>query len=234
MRPAHIFFDLDHTLWDYETNSVATIHELLHTYAPHIGRKVAFEEFYPIYYDHNHALWTRYRKNEIDNLTLRYTRWRLAFDDLGVAEASWMYDMSEAFLDICPRKPALMPNALETLDALCERYPLHIITNGFAPIQDLKLEHSGLRPYFDVIVTPDAVGEKKPHPKIFQAALTAADCHPADALYIGDNYIEDVQGGHAAGMPVVWYNPKGNENPEGFVEIGDLIELLEHLPKSTK
>jgi putative hydrolase of the HAD superfamily len=228
-RPQHIFFDLDHTLWDYETNSIATIHELLETYRPHIGRSMHFGEFYPIYFDHNHDLWTLYRKNEIDNLTLRYQRWRMAFEDLGVAEASWMHDMSEAFLDICPRKPALMPNAVEVLDALRQHYPLHIITNGFAPIQDLKLDHCGLRPYFDVIVTPDAVCHKKPHPQIFHEALAAADCAPSDALYIGDSYIEDVLGGHAVGMQVVYYNPKGKENPDGFKEIVDLMELVDVL-----
>lgn len=226
-KPQHIFFDLDHTLWDYETNSIATIRELLVEYHPQMGRSLTFEEFYPIYFDYNHDLWSLYRRNEIDNLTLRYQRWRKTFADFGLAEASWMYDMSEQFLDQCPRKPGLMPNAMALLDQLRGDYPLHIITNGFAPVQDLKLAHSGLRPYFDVIVTPDAVGVKKPDPKIFQVALNAAGCAPADALYIGDSYIEDMLGGHAAGMDVVYYNPKGKENPERFKEIEDLMELVQ-------
>ena len=230
IAPRHIFFDLDHTLWDYETNSIATIHELLISYRPQMGKTLTFEEFYPIYHAYNHALWTRYRHNEIDNLTLRYERWRQTFVDFGIAEASWMYDMSEAFLDICPRKPGLMPNAMALLEAVSPHYPLHIITNGFAPVQDLKLDHSGLRPFFDVIVTPDGVGEKKPHPKIFHEALAAADCLPEHALYLGDSYPEDMIGGRDVGMNVVWYNPKGRANPEGFAEIGDLIELLGHLP----
>jgi YjjG family noncanonical pyrimidine nucleotidase len=225
IKPQHIFFDLDHTLWDYETNSIATIHELLVEFAPQIGREMAFEEFYPIYFEHNHVLWSRYRHNEIDNLTLRYERWRMTFADFGIAEAGWMYDMSEAFLEQCPRKPGLMPNALFILDLVREHYPLHLITNGFSHIQDLKLAHSGLRQYFDVIVTPDGVGEKKPHPKIFQEALAAADCTPENALYIGDSYAEDVIGGHGAGMQVVYFNPKGKENPAGFPEIQDLMEL---------
>ncbi len=228
----HIFFDLDHTLWDYETNSIATIHELLETFRPQMGFTLTFEEFYPVYFTHNHALWVQYRHNEIDNLTLRYQRWRLAFADFGISEATWMYDMSEAFLDICPRKSALMPNAMALLEIVSQQYPLHIITNGFAPIQDLKLAHSGLRPFFDVIVTPDGVGVKKPHPKIFHEALAAADCLPEHALYLGDSYPEDMVGGHAVGMNVVWYNPRGRENPEGFPEIANLIELLGHLPKS--
>lgn len=229
-RPHHIFFDLDHTLWDYETNSIETIRELLVEFRPQMGRVLSFEEFYPIYFEHNHVLWGRYRKNEIDNLTLRYQRWRMTFADFGIAEADWMQDMSEAFLDQCPRKPALMPNAMDLLELVSQHYPLHIITNGFAQIQDLKLDFSGLRPFFDVIVTPDGVGEKKPHPKIFHEALSAAACAPEHALYIGDSYPEDMIGGSAVGMQVIYFNPKGKENPEGFPEVRDLMELAGMIP----
>ncbi|MBP8073507.1 MAG: YjjG family noncanonical pyrimidine nucleotidase [Bacteroidia bacterium] len=228
-RPKHIFFDLDHTLWDYETNSIETIRELLVSFQAQMGREITFDEFYPIYYAHNHDLWVRYRKNEIDNLTLRYQRWRMAFADFGIEAAAWMDRMGEAFLEECPRKTALMPNAIELLDLVSTQFPLHIITNGFAEIQDIKLDCSGLRHYFDVIVTPDVVGEKKPHPKIFHEALQAANCSPEHALYIGDSYTEDMLGGSAVGMQVVYFNPKAKENPDGFREVQDLIELTDHL-----
>ena len=231
--PKHIFFDLDHTLWDYETNSIATIHELLATYRPQMGREIPFEEFYPIYSAHNHDLWSRYRHNEIDNLTLRYQRWRMAFQDLGIAEAPWMYEMSEAFLEICPLKPNLMPNAMAVLESLAQHFPLHIITNGFAQIQDQKLAHSGLRPFFDVIVTPDDGGFKKPHPSIFLEALQKVGCAPNEALLIGDSYPEDILGGSAVGMHVVYYNPKKKGNPGGFAEVGDLLELVGMLGEFT-
>jgi putative hydrolase of the HAD superfamily len=225
----HIFFDLDHTLWDYETNSIATIQELLLTYAPQIGATIPFETFYPIYLEHNEELWRQYRLNEIDNLTLRYQRWLLTFHGLGIVEGEWMKDISEDFIDICPRKPGLMENALALLDALAPRYPLHIITNGFGFIQKAKLSHSGLDRYFDVIVNPEQVGVKKPHPLIFQTALEAAGCAASEALFIGDSYPEDVLGAHGVGMEVLYYNPTGKANPGNFKEISDLIEVLGHL-----
>jgi YjjG family noncanonical pyrimidine nucleotidase len=226
----HVFFDLDHTLWDYDTNAQSTIRELLADFEPQIGRKMAFEEFFPIYHGYNQRLWEQYRDNEIDTYHLRYHRWRQAFADLGVGEGGWMQDMSEAFLDQCPRKPHLQPNAMALLEAIAGRFPLHIITNGFAPIQDLKLSHSGLRPFFDVIVTPDTSGgSKKPDPRIFHHALSEADCPAESAWYIGDSYIEDMQGGSAVGMDVIFYNPKGRLNPDGYPEISDLLELLDHL-----
>ncbi|MFN8398350.1 MAG: HAD-IA family hydrolase [Bacteroidia bacterium] len=225
-RPTHIFFDLDHTLWDYDTNAEETIRELLVSYRPLIGAEMPFDVFYPIYLGHNHRLWERYRKNEIDNLTLRYQRWEDAFHDLGVARAEWMRQIGEDFLAICPRKKALLPNAVEVLDLIAENYPLHLITNGFAPIQDVKLECSGLRDYFDVIMTPDACGYKKPHPQIFHDALNAANCPAEQALFVGDSYAEDIEGGSKVGMDVVFFNPKAKENPGRFPEIRDLLELL--------
>ncbi|MFM2375746.1 MAG: hypothetical protein RLZZ165_843 [Bacteroidota bacterium] len=224
-RPGHIFFDLDHTLWDYEANAGLTIRELLEAFAGPIGRQLCFEEFYAVYHHHNQLLWTQYRQDEIDNHILRYERWRLAFADLGVEEGKWMQDISRQFLETCPRKPALMPNALAILDAIFPHYPMHIITNGFAPIQDLKLDHSGLRRFFKEIVTPDRSGFKKPHPQIFLDALDAAGCKPEDALYIGDSHAEDMVGGSNLGMEVVFYNPQGKANPGGFREIRDLMEL---------
>ncbi len=229
-RPHHIFFDLDHTLWDYETNSIETIRDLLVQFRGNIGRTITFEEFYPIYYAHNHDLWVQYRKNEIDNLTLRYQRWRMTFADFGISGAAWMDRMGEAFLEECPRKTGLMPNAMALLEQVGAAFPLHIITNGFSEIQDVKLDCSGLRRFFDVIVTPDSVGEKKPHPKIFHEALQAAGCAPEHSLYIGDSYTEDMLGGSAVGMQVVYYNPKIKENPDGFREVQDLMEIATMIP----
>jgi putative hydrolase of the HAD superfamily len=229
-RPHHIFFDLDHTLWDYDRNAEETIRELLVSYRQHFAAEVSFDTFYPVYLDHNRRLWESYRNNKIDNLTLRTQRWKDTFHDLGQPYGDWIHQFGEDFLDLCPRKQQLLPNAIEVLEAFQPHFPLHIITNGFAAIQDLKLSYSGLRRFFDVIVTPDQNGFKKPHPNIFQEALLATNCLPENALLIGDSYPEDIQGGNAAGMQVIYYNPKGRENPEGFKEVRDLLELLELVP----
>jgi YjjG family noncanonical pyrimidine nucleotidase len=224
-RPHHIFFDLDHTLWDYDTNAEETIRQLLIDYRPHFGSDLAFDEFFPVYLGHNHRLWAAYRNREIDNLTLRNQRWRDSFRDLGILHGEWIQQFGDDFLELCPRKPHLLPNAIAVLDMLSPHYPLHIITNGFAAIQDVKLECSGLRPYFEVIVTPDKSGCTKPHPEIFELALASVGCLPGNALLVGDSYPEDMIGGNAAGMHVVFFNPKGKDNPDGFPEIRDLMEL---------
>lgn len=226
VAPRHIFFDLDHTLWDYDTNAEETVRELLVSYQSLIGQAVPFEVFYPIYLHHNHRLWEDYRNNAIDAHTLRNQRWKDAFGDVGVPHAEWMLNFGEDFLDICPQKPHLIPNAIQVLEVIGAAYPLHIISNGFGAIQEVKLNCSGLERFFDVVITPDISGAKKPHPKIFLDALAAADCIPEHALLVGDSYSEDILGGSAVGMQVIFFNPKGKENPHAFSEIQDLRELL--------
>jgi putative hydrolase of the HAD superfamily len=228
-RPHHIFFDLDHTLWDYERNAEETILELVETYQGHFGRRLEFAEIFPIYSHQNELHWDLYRKNEIDSATLRIRRWRETFSHFGIDHDPWMDELSADFIRICPQKTSLMPQAKEVLDELHQHFPLHLITNGYLDVQKVKLACSGLGQYFQSMMTPEICGVKKPHPKIFQDALSQANCLPENALYIGDSYAEDVEGGHAAGMQVIYFNPDGDPNPGRFMEIRELGELFERL-----
>jgi putative hydrolase of the HAD superfamily len=65
----------------------------------------------------------------------------------------------------------VIPNAFEVLDYLDQNTSLHVITNGFDDIQDLKLVHSKLRDYFDTIITSESVGHKKPKRKCLKGPL---------------------------------------------------------------
>lgn len=229
IRPQHIFFDLDHTLWDYERNAEETIRELVDTYQNHFGRQLAFEELFPVYSHQNAIHWDQYRKNEIDSATLRIRRWREAFGHFGIADDPWMEDLSADFIRICPQKTTLIPQAREVLEILHQHFPLHLITNGYLDVQKVKLACSGLGPFFQSMMTPEICGVKKPNPKIFHDALALANCPAENALYIGDSYAEDVEGGKAAGLEVIYFNPDGDPNPGGFAEIRELSELIEKL-----
>lgn len=225
-RPEHIFFDLDHTLWDYETNSKATIAQLLIDYQAHFGRQIHFDELFPIYSKHNFEHWDRYRKNEIDSATLRISRWEATFLDFGIERDDWIDRLSVDFITHCPQKTQLMPDAKRVLEILSKEFPMHLITNGYLDVQKVKIACSGLDQYFQEMTTPETAGVKKPNPKIFLDALEKAKCKPENALYIGDSYAEDVEGGHQVGMKVIYYNPESAENPRNFPEIQHLSELL--------
>ncbi len=91
-----------------------------------------------------------------------------------------------------------------------------IVTNNITSEQVLKIEHCGLRPYVDALITSEAVGVTKPDGRIFEAALTAAGVKPAEAVMLGDSWLTDVAGARAAGLRAVWLNRAGVARPDSM------------------
>jgi len=52
----HIFFDLDHTLWDFDTNARLTLEDLFEEYSLKDKIKAPFQDFYKKYLHHNKIL----------------------------------------------------------------------------------------------------------------------------------------------------------------------------------
>lgn len=225
----HIFFDLDHTLWDFDRNSQETLGELLQEFILHIGREIPVEEFYACYDKHNRELWRLYRHNRIDVHYLRSVRFRRAFDELGVVTGDWVGGFDKEYVERCPKKSYLMPSAIEVLTVLKSRYEIHIVTNGFSFTQDTKLTHAGLKPFIGQVITSESAGAKKPDPKIFAHALEVAGAIASESLFVGDSYEADVEGSLNAGMEVVFFNPDKHPNPLGVKEVQHLEELLQWL-----
>lgn len=221
----HLFFDLDHTLWDFERNAKETIEELVDEFRPFMSPQVSHDRFRETYLRHNTRLWADYRQNLIDSKTLRTIRWHLTFEELEVERGDWVDAMGVEYLQRCPKKSYLMPNTIPVLEALSEVFELHLITNGFEETQITKLKSSNLDHFFKTMTAPDHAGVKKPDPGIFEYALQLTGAEKASSVHIGDNYIADIQGALNSGLPVIFYNPEGKENPENVPEIKDLIEL---------
>ena len=107
----HLFFDLDHTLWDFDANAKETLAELYSFFDLNNRIKVAFEDFYPTYLFHNEVLWDRYHKGLITSDELKWKRmWRTMLD-FKVADEALAKDMSGKFLEILPTKKILFPNS---------------------------------------------------------------------------------------------------------------------------
>lgn len=221
----HIFFDLDHTLWDFELNSKNTLRELIGLFQEQIQTGLTFDEFFPVYTEINDELWKAFRESRINAAFLRHYRFRQTFSRFGIEDAAWIDEFGHAYMTICPTKPELIPFAKETLKFFHKKYPLHIITNGFSETQKSKLQHSGLKRYFGKVITSEFAQAKKPDPVIFNLAMESTGATPANSLYIGDHYEADVVGGLNAGMNVIFFNPNGLENPLNAPEIQDLRQL---------
>ena len=223
----HLFFDLDHTLWDFETNAHETLEQLFTDYDLARHGLFTFAEFSNRYRDVNHALWRLYQSNRVTQQQLRETRFVRTLTRLGVAEADIPSDISDRFTAILPRKAAVFPHTHEVLTYLKDKgYRLHLITNGFEDVQHVKLASSRLTDYFEEVITSEHSGFLKPDPRMFAHALARTGATAAESLMVGDNLECDVLGAYNAGIDQVYFNPdKRRHFAETTYEISSLAEL---------
>lgn len=202
-----LFFDLDHTLWDFETNSKECIQELYNRYELAGLGIIDFDGFYDTYSAHNHRLWDRYSKGFIKQEELRWKRVYLSLLDFKVANEKLSKEISNAYLEILPNKTNLFPYTIEVLDYLKNKdYRMHLITNGFESVQFKKINNSGLSDYFIEVITSEASNSLKPHKDIFEYALKNANASVSESIMIGDNESADIQGGINIGMDTIFVN----------------------------
>jgi putative hydrolase of the HAD superfamily len=222
----HILFDLDHTLWDFDKNSSETLHELYDYYSFDKLGKFTEEMFVEKFMEVNNELWSLYDKNKIDRIYLRRERFKMVLTRLGVDEHHVPPEIGEVYLQICPVKPHVVPDAFEILDYLKDNgYKLHVVTNGFDDVQDVKLRSSNLKFYFDHIVTSETAGHKKPNPDFFEYTLSLIGSTRKDCIMIGDNPETDIKGALSIDLDVIFFNPK--KLPHDFVVTYEITALKE-------
>jgi putative hydrolase of the HAD superfamily len=231
MKYKHLFFDLDHTLWDFDANCRATL-EQLHLDLDLVNKGIHdFDIFYKNYLDHNEKLWARYRTGQIKQDELRIKRMWLTLLDFKIADEDLARQLSELFLQLLPTRTILFPDTTVVLDYLQEKgYNLHIITNGFETTQHSKLNTSGLGVYFKEVITSEGSNSLKPQKEIFDYALHKAGAIVEESLMIGDALDVDVLGAMNAGMDQVHVNY--NDLPQDLkptYTVKSLKELREFL-----
>jgi putative hydrolase of the HAD superfamily len=226
----HIFFDLDRTLWDMDGNSYQTLCELSNKHKILEKGISSVDEFIARYKVINTELWEDYSHNRIDKETLRFDRFRRAFEAFNITDAKLSETFANDYVAMGPLKNNLLPHAIEVLDYLFPRYEMHIITNGFEEVQKVKIERSGLGKYFKNVITSEMAGYKKPDPKIFHYSMQLAESTTANSLMVGDSLEADILGSKNSGMPQVFFNPeKIDHNVEVTHEIHSLKELQDIL-----
>jgi putative hydrolase of the HAD superfamily len=223
----HIFFDLDHTLWNFEKNSALTFKFLLDKYNITIG----LQKFLKVYMPINFSLWNLYRDDKITKEYLRHNRLKSTFKKLNIKIDSGLIDeISNDYVKHLPDNNFLLPNAIPVLDYLFQKYTLHIITNGFTEVQNTKILNSNLNKYFSCIIDSETVGVKKPHSKIFNYAYNISKAaYKNECLMIGDNYQADVMGALNYGFKAIHLNSNNESYHENSIIITDLISLKEIL-----
>lgn len=203
----HIFFDLDHTLWDYDRNVTESLSELYEHYGLLSLGIDSFERFFNSFHHVNYQLWDWYNVGKIDKVNLRKKRFELIFDHAGSSPEKIPISFEEDFMHRTSSKPHVFPYTFEILDYLKAKYQLHIITNGFDESQAKKINSAKLTPYFDLIVTSETTGHKKPDARIFHHTVDALRTSHDACLMIGDNPNSDILGAINAGIDQVYFNP---------------------------
>ena len=219
-----IFWDLDHTLWDFDRNSDLTFFKILNENTIKVDVSLFLKVYHPI----NRKYWDLYRLNKVSKAHLRFYRLSDTFKELGVEVSDDQINkLSVDYINHLSDFNYLIPNALTILENFRLNYNMHVITNGFKEVQNKKLEKSGLLKYFKTITISEDIGFKKPSMEIFLHAIASANATIENSVMIGDNFNADIIGAKSLGMNVIYYNfhKTKEQKLDGMLEINDLLEL---------
>lgn len=221
-----VFFDLDHTLWDFDKNSMLAFKRVFKKFKI----TIELDTFLKIYEPINIKYWKKYREDKVSKENLRRGRLIDSFNFFDLIYTTEKIDkIADAYIEELPFDNHLFEGALEILDYLTLKYKLHIITNGFEEVQQKKLKNSGIVHYFSTVTTSEEVGVKKPNSKVFLTALKKANSLPEESVMIGDSLEADILGANNIGMQTIFYNYRNESISKKMKSIDSLIEIKNYL-----
>lgn len=226
MKINHIFFDLDHTLWDFEKNSDLAFESVFEKHKI----KLSVSKFLNYYKNINQHYWKLYREEKVTKEELRYGRLKDTFNKIKFEISDEIIDfLANDYIEALPNNNYLFEGTHEILEHLQNNYQLHIITNGFNEVQFKKIENSGISSFFDKIITSEEVGVKKPNPQIFKYALEKTNAKSNESIMIGDNWEADIMGAKNAGLDAIYCNFDSQPVGENIKSVNNLIEIKKFL-----
>lgn len=220
-----VFFDLDHTLWDFEKNSALTFKQIF----INNDIQINLDDFLEIYVPKNLEFWKLYREEKITKEKLRYLRLKDSFDELAYKVDRCLIDkLADDYIENLAKYNHLIENTIEILHYLKPKYELHIITNGFEEVQDAKLINSNIEHFFTHIINSEIAGVKKPNPMIFELALDKAKVKPKNTVMIGDNLEADIIGAKNIGMNTIFFDIDKIFSHDDIV-VSNLLQIKQYL-----
>lgn len=196
-----ILLDADMTIWDFDASEKCALRDV--TASLGLTLTPTMETYY---HQVNAEYWRRFDLKEVTRDQLTVGRFADYIAYLGVnadpAEVNRRYEHALGKYSI------MLPGALEMVQALAEKYPLYIVTNGLHNAQTGRFEKSPVKPYISGLFISQDMDCQKPekafYDKVF-SAIGVAD--PRRYIMVGDSLTSDIQGGINAGIDTIWYNP---------------------------
>ena len=221
-----VFFDLDHTLWDFDKNSGLAFERVFKKHKIEIKIK----DFLSIYEPINLEYWRLFRNDQVSKENLRRGRLIDTFKKFNKDFSVEIIDeIADSYIEELPIDNYLFDGAIEILEYLFKKYSLHIITNGFEEVQYKKIKNSSIKKYFKTITTSEEVGLKKPNPLVFMKALEKTSAVSENSMMIGDSFEADVLGAEKVGMRTIFYNYRNEKVPASYLYVNKLSELKKYI-----
>ena len=221
-----VFFDLDHTLWDFDRNSGLAFERVFKKHQV----TIALANFLAVYEPINFNYWKAYREERVSKQELRRGRLVDTFAHFNITYPITKIDaMATSYIDELPGNNHLLEGATEILEYLAPSYRLHIITNGFTEVQGVKLVKSNIAPFFSTVTSSEEVGVKKPNRLVFDTAMKRANTSSKQSIMIGDTFEADILGAEAVGMKTIFYNYRNEDISGNYNVITHLLEIKRYL-----
>ena len=221
----NIFFDLDHTLWDFDKNSDLTFYKIFKKNSIGLDVSSFLIEYHPI----NRKYWELFREDKVTKAELRYLRLSDTFKKFNYSiNDKLIYKLAEDYIMHLSDFNHLIDDAINVLTQLDEKYSMHIITNGFKEVQEKKLIKSKLGKFFKSVTISEDVGVKKPDKIIFNYALKKSNALIENSVMIGDNYNADIMGAINIGMKAIYFNFHKIDKPKtsNVITVNNLKDIL--------
>jgi putative hydrolase of the HAD superfamily len=230
----HLFFDLDNTLYDFNTNAYWAMKETF-TQLGLIKQLPSFDPYFAVYTRINDELWALYRENKIKKDVLRVLRFERSLAEFGITSDIPYIEIDDLYLRHMTTQTNLFPETIEVLTQLKLRgYILHIITNGFKEVQSEKLINTGLGKLMTHVYISENIKSPKPQREIFEYSIKSSNARKKESLMIGDSWESDIIGAKNFGIDQVFFNPSKQiveygQYGEPTFTIDELTQLLDFL-----
>ncbi len=155
--------------------------------------------------------------------------WYQALEETGLGDRERAQRLAELYPGERRKRLDLMPDALEVVRGLREKYPVALLTNGAPSLQREKIAACALEAEFDAITISGELGIGKPKPEIFRATADKLGVAVTDCVMVGNSLERDIAGGNGVGMATVHLVIPGARE-EGSGVPTETIHALSELP----